>query len=421
MLRCQRCEKATDKDRLPRGWKRHAERIWCERCWRDAYVLRAIAVPVVRPLHRPWSELRDALNAAWADSTACANWAITQLYARDIRRNGEAKLPGMAKCYLYPEARERFPGIASNSIVSLLQAVDRKYREARYEVVWTSGASLPNFRYPMPAPYHNATWKASYEPAGESEQSDKVPCVTVQVRNGDKFTLQLRGGKDFARQLASFRQIVSGEACQGELAIYRQRVGGSEHRSGMSGRDSGGQKAHFRVMLKMVAWFPRQAVHGLQGVLAARSDIDAMVCALDEKGERLWWLNADHVRRWQAEHKRRLHRWSEDAKHENRPVANFQSLRERVCQKMKNRLASFCREAASQLVNFAKRRKYAGIRWDDSERGYCPEFVWFQLKDRIALKCHAEGLTFEHASAEVPETSGAALADTETQEDEDHA
>lgn len=412
-MRCHKCDTERKGDKLPRGWKRHAGQVWCDRCWRAAFVLRAIAIPVVRPLNRPWPELREALAAVWADCTACANWAVTQLYTRDCKRNGEAKMPGMEKCYLYPEARQRFPNIASNCVVSLLQATERKYREKRYEVVWTSGASVPNFRYPMPAPYHNATWRASYEPAGESENSDKVPCVTVQVRDGDKFTLQLRGGKDFARQLASFRQLVSGEACQGELSIYRQRVGGSENRGGVSGRDSGGQKAQFRVMLKMVAWFPRQAVYGLKGVMAARSDVDALVCAVDEKGERLWWLNADHVRRWQAEHKRRLHRWAEDAKHENRPVANFQSLRERVVKKQKDRLASFCREAAAQLVGFAKRRKYAGIRWDDSERSFCPEFVWFQLKDRIAMKCNAEGLTFEDASAKVPESSGVALAETQ--------
>jgi hypothetical protein len=36
-------------ERLPKGWKRH-NGVWCQSCWRATFVLRAITIPVLRPL-----------------------------------------------------------------------------------------------------------------------------------------------------------------------------------------------------------------------------------------------------------------------------------------------------------------------------------------------------------------------------------
>ena len=94
-----------------------------------------------------------------------------------------------------------------------LQRVQRHYSANRYEVIWTCGQSLRSYRYPQPAAVPNQAWRASYETAGK-DGGDDVPCVSVPLPGG-RFLLQLRGGKDFARQLADFRQIVNGTAAQG--------------------------------------------------------------------------------------------------------------------------------------------------------------------------------------------------------------
>src|ERR1035441_6419496 len=82
---------------------------YCPQCWRKKYILRAITMPVASPLDCSWEELRKALRTMWAQTTAASNWIMTELYARDMRRGSEEKMPPMARVCLYPQARARFP------------------------------------------------------------------------------------------------------------------------------------------------------------------------------------------------------------------------------------------------------------------------------------------------------------------------
>lgn len=84
--RCEKEVKATASGgiRLPRGWKNH-DGYWCIECWRKSYVLRAITIPIVRPLGEGigWPQLRESLNHGWRDMTALYNWLVRELYVRD--------------------------------------------------------------------------------------------------------------------------------------------------------------------------------------------------------------------------------------------------------------------------------------------------------------------------------------------------
>jgi hypothetical protein len=68
-------------------------------------VIRTIAMPIVEPIGATWPEFRSALTEAWGHVTRAANWMMTALYARDVRRQSEGKIPPMPRVYLYPEAR----------------------------------------------------------------------------------------------------------------------------------------------------------------------------------------------------------------------------------------------------------------------------------------------------------------------------
>ena len=59
---------------------------YCRTCKQTSYSLRAVIVPVVSPLSGSWAELRDELRVLWSETTRCANWLVSELYARDIRR-----------------------------------------------------------------------------------------------------------------------------------------------------------------------------------------------------------------------------------------------------------------------------------------------------------------------------------------------
>ncbi len=334
-------------------------------------MLRAIALPVVEPLSGGWADFRGALAEMWRLMTQASNWLMTELYARDVRRKEqEQKIPPMPRAYLYPDVRQLFPALPPKSIVALEQAIQHTYRAKRYEIVWTRSAALPTVRYPCPFRIHNQAWKLWFD-AGNR------PIVSVQL--GVKWwELRLRGGPRYGRQLDGFRRMAEGSAKRGELSLFRHHDG--------------------EIICKMVAWLPRLPAIALEGVLSVRSSNDALLVAVDTKGDRLWTYNADHVRRWSAEHVRLVQRLAEDQKAETRPQPAFAARRAAAARKYRDRMASATHEITASLANFAARRKYAVLRYDDSNRGFCQQFPWFELREKLRYKLDAFGIALEHES-----------------------
>jgi len=399
---CRGCEASRSGKRLPRGWHRippDGSGLYCPRCWQARYLLRAITIPVAGPVDGTWEELREALRACWQATTRLSNWAVRELAKHDVVRTpAMSKLPPQPPVYLYPGAREVCPELDTGSVVAILHAVEGRYRSRRFETIWLGRASLPNYRYPTPYPIRAQDWHAE-------EGKDKVPLVSVRL-GGRRWLLRLRGSGEFRRQLAAFAQIVRGEAAAAELALYERRTGQAGHRPGIAGRDAGGQKTTARLMAKLVAWFPRPPAREGSGTLYVRTDSDALLIALDVKDERLWVHNADQVRRWTAEHARRVQRWSDDQKAEQRPQARFASRRQAAVLKYRNRLDSACHEAAAQLIGFARRRRFAAIRYDDAVQSYCTRFPWEKLRRLVAEKADAAEIRFERpGDAETPATA----------------
>jgi hypothetical protein len=381
---CAGCnaERNKPEKRLPSGWHKRADEVLCSTCWGARYLLRAIAMQVVSPLDCEWKDLRVSLSAMWALTTQASNWMVTQLYSRDVKRTNEPKMPPMSRVYLYPEARERFPGLPSQSVAALEQAVQKKYRAARYELIWTCARSLPTFRYPIPFAVPNQGWSAQLLEA-------QKPVVSVRIGEA-RYRLRLKGGPGFRRQRAAFGQICSGEAVQGELALYQQ----GDH-----------------LMCKLVAWLPRPPVpSGKTGTLSVRTDRDCLLVALDATKESLWKYNADHIVRRFREHRDQLQRWAGDQKYEQRPVPSFAARRAKAVERYHASVRSAVQQIAAELVGYAKRRKFAEVKYDDKVTDYAPQFPWFALRDRIAVNCDEAGIVFTHASGELAEETPEPLA-----------
>jgi hypothetical protein len=327
-------------------------------------------MPVVEPISGAWTDFDEALAEMWRLTTQASNWMITELYARDVRRTeADEKMPPMPKAYLYPEARQLFSALPAQSIVSIEQAVQHNYRTKRYEIIWKRAAVLPTVRYPCPFPVHNQSWKLWFDGGGR-------PIVSVLIGK-TRWEFRLRGGPRYQRQLTSFRLLLAGSAKRGELSLFRNHDG--------------------EVICKMVAWFPRLAPKAmLEGTLSVRSSPDALLVAVDAKNERLWTYNADHVRRWSAEHNRLVLRLAQDQKAEMRPEPSFAGRREAAVKKYRNRMASATHEIAASLASFAVRRKYALVRYDDSQHGFCPQFPWFELREKLKYKLAAQGIAMEY-------------------------
>lgn len=394
LMECHSCHTTPKKEssRLPRGWKRLGGSVYCKACWTDLYCLRAIVMRVASPKGHSWQELRDMLKEQWIAHTKLANWCTTECYVRDVRRNGEEKMPGWKAPYLYPEARELFPAISPQAVASALNNYQAKYREQRYDVIWTSNAVLATYRYPQPLVCHNQAWVATID-------EDDRPCVSVRIGDG-RWNFHLIGGHRYRRQLASFRKIVSGEAVQGDLQIYRRRHNGPNG----DGKDRDAtQKRAYDICIKMVAWLPKQADRNRSGTLLVRTDSDSLLVALNTKDERLWVVNADQAKRWVAEHRRRLQRLSDDQKAEQRPVASFSDRRGDYARKFGRRMDSLVKETAHQLVQFADRRCFVEIRYDDTDQRFVDRFPYHALKDRVETICNERHITFTDASGPVKE------------------
>ena len=376
-VHCSICGKAlTVRKRLPHGWKRRSDEYYCTTCWRERYVLHAVTFEVASPGEgTTWKELSDALHRMWEQTTSCSNWMVNQLALVDARRlPGAKQMPPMPRTYLYPAARKLFPELPPQTIASLEQAVTRRYRARRYEVLWICRAALSTFRYPQPFPVPNQSWSAHYG----TGRTGKQPIVSVRI--GDrKFQLRLKSYAQYYRQLRAFAQIVDGDAVPGELALYCRRD---------------------CVFCKIVAWFSRPAMAvPREGVLLVRTANDALLVALNAKDRRTWTYNADHVRRWVAEHYARLQRWSEDTKAEQGPVAAFAARRQTAAMKYHNRMRTAAYQAAAFVAGYARRRRFAAIQYDDRDKSWCPEFPWGTLRSRLSILLDEYGMLVEIVNA----------------------
>jgi hypothetical protein len=98
-----------------------------------------------------------------AGTTQASNWIMTELYERDVRCNGEEKMPPMPRIYLYPELRASFH-LPPKTVASLKQTIQKMYRSARYQIFWARRTTLPAFRYSTPSiVHHQRARRAAYD------------------------------------------------------------------------------------------------------------------------------------------------------------------------------------------------------------------------------------------------------------------
>lgn len=396
---CGKCGKSRDakptrggNPRVPMGWKRAMDWVWCDACWHANWKLRAITIPIAGPADATWAELREALRTCWQSSTRLANWTMTQLYTRDVRREpGVEKMPAMPKIYLYPEARIECPEMDSQSVSSLLQAVERKYRAKRYDVIWRAAESLPNHRYPVPYPIHNAAWSVSRDDGGGRYLSVRLA--------GRRWSLRLRGGPRHRRMMGAVDQLIRGEAVRGELAIYQTSASSSVHRPSSAPAT--------QLMAKMVMWLPKKECNGMAtSTLHVRTGGDSLLIYHVDDGEPRY-LHADQVRKWIAAHADRLQRISDDTKMEKRrPKRMMRGISERrqaMCRKHHRRLDSFVHEATAMLVGFARRQQCGKVVLDVTNQSFANSFPYHDLKGKLAYKLDEHGITLETSGGVVAE------------------
>jgi hypothetical protein len=377
-IACGACGTAVEADRMPRGWKRYREQLYCKKCWGKKTIVRAVTFPVLAAEGMEWKELNARLTEVWGLATRLANWAVTELAKSDVTRTAKMeKLPKRGPFYLYGRFGKKCPDRklwegATKSAGSILRSVERSYDTERINVIWYGSASLRNYRMPTPYPVHNQSWKPILTSNGR-------PAVDVTLPGG-RLVLLLRSGPEFRRQLAGFRILLDDPELRGEVSIYRRGTGSKR-----------------RVMVKMVGRFLRkEPTEGVKTMLV-RTD-PATFWVAEVEGRSPWIVNADHVKRWQAAHGVYRQRIGEDTKHEKRwprkMRENINKSRELRCQKHHDRIDSWNHEATAMLVKYAQRQGVSEVIYDDSCRSYLPAFRWHDLKTKFAHKLDAAGIAF---------------------------
>lgn len=381
---------------LPRGWRRFNDRVWSDGAWKEHFVCRAVEVPIVGPLDEQWPNLGKALRASWAAATELSNWMTGELFKHDVtRRPDMEKLPPMEAVQLYQEARERFPDMPTGSLSGVMQAVDRKYRKKRYEVVWLCKASVPNHRYPVPFPCRAQDWRL--------EQTEEHGMLVHCRLDGQRWHLILRRGRGQRRAFKRLEMVIDGEAATTELSLYRKPANSGDNRNGIVERKAGGgARVHYRVWAKIVAWFPKGKTKEREGTLEVCSARDKLLTATH--GARVWSYNADHVRRWIVAHARRLDRISEDRKAERRlprrRALQLQDHVDKMVHKFHCRMNTFLHQISSHLAGFAGRCGVARVMWNDADTSYVRTFPWHQLRTMMEMKLDALGIAFVRKEVE---------------------
>ena len=386
---------STGNPRPPRGWKRLVDELSCAACWSARYVVRAVTIPVVSPVDLDWTDLRPRLREAFALATETSNWAVRLLLANDIVRTaGMTKLPPMPAIYLYGRGSEfhRWPELPKGTASAILGQVETKWRARRFDVLWRNKDRPPAYTYPQPWPVRFQDWRLAESPGQPGRLMVHVPLP------GGRTTLLLRGGRDYARQVAGLRHLLANPDLGCELSLIEAPASTGDHRNGDAGRDdSGGERWRTRLLCKVVGWFPRRTTDAT-AILPVRSTDDAMLVALDEDGGRVWTYHADQARRLHETHLRRLQRRADDRKAERRRPrrdcrAELSSL-DAQASRDHARVRSLSHALSASLVNFARRRRYGAVRYDDADHRFAPQFPWHMLRTMIQQKCRAAGLEF---------------------------
>ena len=391
------------KERTPRGWKLFQGARYCADCWEKQFVLRSLVVAVSKPLDLSWDELTDRLEVAWRQTTQLSNAIVTKLAMLEPVRTPEmTRMPAAPNPYLYPWAREEFPDLDVQSINSVIQTVQRTYNRFRLEVFWRRSRSLPQYRYPAPAPFPSQSTKLEW-----LSDSQKVPVVTLRL-GGERTRLQLQS-KHQRNYREALSQIISGEAKICEGAIYR-KVSHGTHRPGVVSRaPGGGQRFHSQVFVKLTAWLPRKPASGPAKRRHLRvSTGNDFFLAASVSGEPQWKLHADHVRRWINSHTERLRRLSSDqnfaARQSRRHRLPVNDFRSKLTGKHHRRMANFLKQTCAEVTDHAARNGCRKIIWQRENTGFLRSFPWFELETSLERRAEELGILFERATSRSPST-----------------
>lgn len=333
--------------------------------------VRSICFPVKWPCDEEDKDsLRKVVTDCFKAATTISQETIRQILIQDsyVRQPGDVKLPKSPKVYTYQKGDERYATWAS-TVAAIKHDIESRWRKLRYDVLWTNKMGIPSYRYPQPFPFGSKNWHIV-------DSQDRLRINLKLMGFKEEIPVECKLGPGQHRNLSAARKMHNGEYKRGTATLYENRSG--------------------ELMLKLACYIPDKQERTTGGALRVFSCADSFLVAENDTANKLWVLNAIHVRQWIVKHDIAMKRFREDLKADRRlrtgKRKGLMTQSQAAQRKMRNRLDSFVHESSCQLVEYAYKRGFAEIALDLSDKSYFDHFPWYQLETQIASKAKHKGL-----------------------------
>jgi hypothetical protein len=410
---------------IPKNWKLVGGNLFCLECRKSRMVTRVVWLPVASVVRGyedgEWTEemrkegrreFWKSLRTSWTTLSRLYNWAVVEFAKTDSaplvpNKKGTGFVPGawdrkVAMNTVKALVTARWPEINrmvdATAKFAVLTKAEADYFRTRFERLVQCKTVLPqnhSGRLPLPVPMNNLSH------VGVAEDH-----VFARLRvSGDRYSVKLKGGSRYRRQVSALKRCLSGEGKMGEWRI--QERGGD-------------------IMVGIVVELPKDLGVRTLTTVRVQTCWDRMLQVWVDDRPFAWNLNDDQIRSvclakrhaeylagrpderargYMGSQKDRRQRWSEDLKMERRRPHEhseaFDDHRRLVSSRYANRLTDYCHKVAAILTNLAVRNNAGRVEYDDADQQFAPGFPYFRLRALVEEKVRNRGIEFVHASAAV--------------------
>ncbi len=346
------------------------------------------------------------LEPLWLEVKQAADLAVVELLRQEDLpiRDGNFGLLDQTK--VVEKLKAVFPLLPKHAVDAMMLRIMLEYRKRRYDVLVRGDHSTLTYKYGYPILIRKGKWFPRPPTEGMSAQRLEVVlgkeegCIKKGKHSNQRLILELCGGRGYSRYITTFKKLLTGEAVGGELALKGVKPAGLPRSA---------TELYVNLRLEL----PVAKTKGAHGSLYVATDDKSFLYAR-VNDRKLWRINGDQLPKqfralattlqkvpgWIERHDERLQRLADDLKFENGTQrANSEAIavvRERFVERQRNRLENFVETVTAAVADYAHRRRFAQIVYNDRRRNSFggAHFPWSKLELRLRQKAEAHGLKF---------------------------
>ena len=346
------------------------------------------------------------LEPIWLEVKQVADASIVEFLRQEELPIRDGKFGPLDMNKVIYKLKSAFPHLPKHVVGTMVLRIMGEYRKHRYDVLVRGDHSWLTYKYGYPILLSNGKWLA--KPLAEDTSAPRIEVILAKEEGSNRkgkgsnqrLVLELRSGSGYERYIAAFKKLLAGEAFGCELSLKGLKPAGLP-------RSATELIANLRLELPIT-----DTQDGSGSLYVATDDKSFLYARVNNR--KLWRINADqlpkqfralsstlaNVPRWIERHDERLQRLADDRKFETRTDQSKSEaialVRARLVERQNNRINSFVETTTAAVTNYARRRHYAQILYNDRNRNWfgSAHFPWARLEERLRQKAEANGLKF---------------------------